>query len=138
MTDYFRIDGVNFLPLVDDAMIVNGQRTIDRANVLLTRYAAATGDRLQPVITSGFRSPEKNKSIPNAAAHSEHMQGNAVDIYDPDGLLDDWCMEQSETDGELGRIGLWLEHPSSTKGWCHLQTVQFRSWNRARPRWFYP
>ena len=82
-------------------------------------------------ITSGWRPPEVNASTPNAAARSKHMTGQAVDLYDPEGDLDDWCMAHQD---RLAAVGLWLEHPSATKGWCHLQSIPPRSGNRV----FYP
>lgn len=82
-------------------------------------------------ISSGWRPPSVNANTPNAAPRSKHMTGDAVDIYDPDGELDDWCMEHLDI---LAECGLWLEHPSATKGWSHLQQVPPRSGRRA----FYP
>lgn len=82
-------------------------------------------------ISSGWRPPSVNANTPNAAPRSKHMTGDAVDIYDPDGELDDWCMEHLDI---LAECGLWLEHPSATKGWCHLQQVPPRSGKRV----FYP
>lgn len=82
-------------------------------------------------ISSGWRPPSVNANTPNAAPRSKHMTGDAVDIYDPDGELDDWCMEHLDI---LAECGLWLEHPSATKGWSHLQQVPPRSGKRV----FYP
>jgi hypothetical protein len=57
----------------------------------------------------------------------------AVDIYDPDGDLDDWLMQPAGQQA-LVRLGLWLEHPAATRTWSHLQIVPPRSNNRV----FYP
>ena len=51
------------------------------------------------------------------AKKSAHKLGKAVDIYDPDGLLDKYL-----TDGKLETYGLYREHPDATQGWCHLST----------------
>lgn len=59
------------------------------------------------------------------------MTGQAVDLYDPDGALDDWCLAHPE---RLAEAGLWQEHPAATKGWLHLQSIPPRSRNRV----FYP
>jgi hypothetical protein len=82
-------------------------------------------------VTSGFRTPEINASIPNAAKRSKHMIGAAVDLDDADGKLDAWCMSHQEI---LKKLGLHLEHPSATKGWTHLQCISPKSGNIV----FYP
>jgi hypothetical protein len=61
------------------------------------------------------------------------MTGQAIDIYDPDGDLDDWLMT-IEGLAALEALGLWIEHPSATKSWSHLQTIPPKS----RRRVFYP
>lgn len=81
--------------------------------------------------TSGWRPASVNASIPGAAVFSNHMTGNAGDLYDPHGEIDDWCMAHQNF---LASIGLWLEHPAATKGWSHTQRVAPRSGNRV----FYP
>jgi hypothetical protein len=82
-------------------------------------------------VNSGFRPAAVNAGIPNAAPRSNHMKGLAIDLNDPEGALDDWCMANLKV---LEEIGLWLEHPGSTKGWCHIQAISPRSGNRV----FYP
>lgn len=82
-------------------------------------------------ITSGWRPPEINAGTKGAAPRSKHMSGNAVDLYDPEAEIDAWCMEHLDF---LAEAGLWLEHPSATKGWCHLQQVPPKSGRRV----FYP
>lgn len=85
------------------------------------------------VVSSGWRPPAVNASTPNAAPNSKHMTGQAIDIYDPDGDLDDWLMS-GEGQAALMGLGLWHEHPSATKGWAHVQTIPPRSGRRT----FYP
>lgn len=112
--------------------------TVDRANELLN-WAVSYGVTVDQhpanhsPVSSGWRPPEVNSSTPGAAARSKHMTGEAIDIYDPDGDLDEWLMT---TRGQeiLKTLGLWHEHPSATKGWAHVQTVPPRSGNRT----FYP
>lgn len=112
--------------------------TVDLANKLLERAAQAgitvpinprTGSRL----SSGWRPPSLNAKTPGAAPNSKHMTGQAVDVYDPEGDLDEWLMTDAGQQALL-QLGLWMEHPSATKGWCHLQTVPPRSGRRV----FYP
>ena len=99
---------------------------LSRVNSLLAVFGE---DR---AVNSGWRPPEVNSATPNAALKSKHMTGNAVDLADPEGDLDDWC---SENDGSrLIQYGLWMEHPAATKGWCHLQNLPPKSGKRV----FYP
>lgn len=106
--------------------------TVSRVNLLLF-HAVKDGIVLisgnkRSLVNSGWRPPAVNASTPGAAARSRHMTGQACDINDPTGALGAWCVENLS---ELAAIGLWLEHPSATRGWCHLQTVPPRSGNRA-------
>lgn len=110
----------------------NAEQTVKLANALLSefRFDVKT-DTEQRHVKSGWRPPEVNAATPNAALRSRHMTGQAIDIADPEGDLDEWCMSHTDT---LARLGLWLEHPASTKGWCHVQTIPPKSGNRV----FYP
>jgi hypothetical protein len=110
----------------------NATDLLARVNTLLLNAAAGAVDcAAEPVLASGWRPPAFNATVPNAAPNSKHMTGQAVDVRDPDGELDDWCVRNLET---LADLGLWMEHPASTKGWTHLQNVAPRSGNRI----FYP
>lgn len=92
-----------------------------------------TNPRTGSIVASGWRPPQVNASTPGAAIKSKHMTGEAIDIYDPDGDLDDWLMTE---DGQktLKDLGLWMEHPAATKGWAHIQSIPPRSGRRV----FYP
>ena len=57
---------------------------------------------------------------PAAVPDSPHIAGAACDLYDPHEALDAWCMAHGEV---LVALGLWLEHPDCTEGWCHVQIV---------------
>jgi len=108
-------------------------RTLERANALLAVFYEANPGAYRRGCNSGWRPPAVNAATKNAAKLSKHMTGHAIDIADPDGTLDKWCMtpagQQALTD-----IGLWLEHPSATPTWCHVQTVPPGSGRRV----FYP
>jgi hypothetical protein len=116
----------------------NAERMVDLTNAFL-REAAAAGVTLErsprtgSIITSGWRPPMINARIPNAAPRSNHLMARAVDLYDPDGDLDEWALSDAGQ-AVLTRLGLWLEHPAATKGWCHVQSVPPRSGRRV----FYP
>ena len=61
------------------------------------------------------------------------MTCEAIDLYDPDGDLDEWLLSDAGQRA-MADLGLWHEHPSATKGWAHLQTKPPRSGRRT----FYP
>lgn len=85
------------------------------------------------ILSSGWRPPVVNAGTRGAATNSKHMTCEAADVYDPDGDLDEWLMTD---DGQkaLTEIGLWMEHPSATKGWSHVQSIPPGSKRRV----FYP
>lgn len=123
---------VKFASDMTEAIRDNAKVTVERVNELLA-YMAADG---VPLIAdnstgslshSGWRPPAINQATKGAAVFSKHLTGQACDLYDPNNYLDEWCMNNLD---ELGRIGLWLESPNSTPGWCHVQTVPPRSGNR--------
>lgn len=105
----------------------NAQITVELVNQLLVAAAIADvrlelNPRTHSFVYSGWRSPEVNADIPGASIKSKHLSGQAVDLYDPEGDLDDWLMTE---DGQrtLHDLGLWMEHPACTKNWSHIQTV---------------
>ena len=112
--------------LTDDIRTA-AQETVARANLLVDAYRASTHNEEGRSVTSGWRPAGVNAATPGAAPRSKHMSGHAIDISDPEGDLDEWCLEHQDT---LAAIGLWLEHPSATKGWCHAQTLPPKSGKR--------
>jgi hypothetical protein len=111
----------------------NAQVTVDRANALIARFQAETGNATARRVNSGRRPPAVNAGTKNAAKKSKHMTGQAIDIGDDDEGLDRWRMSSAGR-AALDSIGLWLEHPSATPRWCHVQIVPPGSGNRV----FYP
>jgi hypothetical protein len=113
----------------------NAQRLLTRVNDILTELFKTRGIDLDinPKTKSlvsgeqygGWRPPE----CPIGAPRSAHKTGEAVDIYDPDGDIDD-----SIDDPLLRKHGLYREAPSATRGWCHLTTRAPKSGRRS----FYP
>lgn len=108
-----------------DEYRTNAAETVDKVNQLLESFGESRK------VVSGWRPAEINAATPNAALHSKHMTCEACDLSDPDGDLDEWALEHPEV---LQEIGLWQEHPASTKGWAHFQVVPPKSGNRC----FYP
>jgi hypothetical protein len=70
------------------------------------------------VPSSGYRPGHYNKKA-GGAKQSSHLSCEAIDIRDPLGEFAKWCLSHLK---ELERAGLYLEDPSRTKGWTHLQT----------------
>lgn len=99
----------------------NARETLRRVNNLL-RCAG-----MMCKVTSGWRPTAINAAVPGAARNSKHLFCIAVDLEDRNGALDAWCMAHLDT---LEELGLWLEHPDATPGWCHLQTQPPRSGSR--------
>lgn len=112
----------------------NAIETVRRANQLLELFYAHNPSAVRERdCNSGWRPSAVNAQVKNAAPKSKHMLGLAIDIGDDDGMLDKWLMTPNGQKA-LTTIGLWMEHPSATPRWSHLQTVPPGS-NR---RVFYP
>lgn len=102
------------------------------ADVLLARSAALeaemvadgvqfpvnpkTGTGISGEVYGGFRP----QSCPIGKPHSNHKEGRAEDRYDPDNLIDAWCMAHQD---RLQLHGIYIEHPDSTPHWSHWQSV---------------
>ena len=127
--------GYDAHPAITQAMRDQAER-LCRTAIRLLRAAQANGVTLDlspatgTIISlpgGGWRPPEYKTGAPNSA----HKQGMAVDLHDPDGDLDSWIMGRQYL---LADLGLAIEHPASTRGWCHITTRIPPSGNRV----FYP
>lgn len=104
----------------------------DNALDLLTKVNALLFDiplqeAVHPRINSGWRTVEHNAKVPGAAKKSKHITGQAIDLEDIEGALDEYLLARP---ARLVEHGLFMEHPLSTKGWCHLQSAPPGSGNR--------
>lgn len=88
---------------------------LSRVNMLLSLFKQDVEG-----VASGWRPPSYNAKVPNAAKKSKHMTGQAIDIKDEHTGFKDWCYDNQDL---LSLCGLWMEHPASTKQWCHLQSA---------------
>lgn len=95
---------------------------LDNAKVLLEKVNALLSDHgiLSCTVSSGWRPPSVNGAI-GGAKKSGHMIGKAIDIRDGTGELDSLIASKPEL---LRKYGLFLEDPSATKGWCHLDYIE--------------
>ncbi len=93
-------------------------------------------------ITSGLRTKEDQirvyaekgiTDITKIPMGSAHLSGQAIDVYDADGTLNQWCKDHEK---ELIEIGVWLETRQGS--WQHLQIKPFRSYKPGGTIWFNP
>jgi len=103
-----------------DEIRANAEILCGRANQLIAEFGEDRGLR------SGWRPATINKSA-GGATRSKHMLGQAVDIEDKDGRLDEFCKQNI---GLLEQLELWLEAPKYTESWAHIQCVPPRSGRR--------
>lgn len=118
--------------------------TAERLRNIETRLIPAVHKLMMRAIAAGVRFPENPKTgtcvsgdtlggfrpqeCAIGAPRSNHKQGLAVDLYDPAGEIDAWCMVNFP---ELEECGIWIEHPSATPGWSHWQCLSPKSGRRA-------
>ena len=112
-----------------DELRRNAAETVRRTNDLLYLFYIHNPTAKMRSVNSGWRPAAINGGIPGAATRSNHMVCKAVDLSDDDGALDAWLMSDRGQKA-LTEIGLWLEHPSATRGWCHVQISPPHSGNR--------
>lgn len=77
-------------------------------------------------VTSGYRTEEANLAA-GGSKNSWHKSARAIDLHDFDGKLDLYCTNNLSV---LEELGLYLEHPNNTLGWCHLQVKPPKSGKR--------
>jgi hypothetical protein len=70
------------------------------------------------IVNSGYRDPQHNAAI-GGARSSAHMFCQAADFRDLDRTLTHYCQTNLAI---LEQCGLWMEDPSYTPTWVHLQS----------------
>lgn len=90
----------------------NMKKLLDKVNQLLLMYGG-----IYYGVSSGYRPASINAAV-GGAKKSAHMECQAIDLRDPKGALAKWCEEHQK---HLVDLGLYLESPAHTSGWCHLQ-----------------
>lgn len=108
----------------------NAQKLLDKVNAMLdviNESHPGIGGAMNPHVNSGWRPAAYNATVPGAAVKSKHITGQAIDLDDDDGDLDEFLYANQKY---LNLAGLWMEHPAATKGWCHLQSEPPRSGSR--------
>jgi len=109
---------------------------LHRMNIVRKRYGKPM------IVTSGYRTMAdhlriyRNKGITDMASipmKSKHLDGSAIDIYDPDAVLYKWCKANEVF---LTQVGVWLEHRQGP--WQHFQIKPFGSYRPGKSIWFQP
>jgi len=105
--------------------------------ILLERVNLIRGEWGKPMtVTSGYRSKAdqiriyKEKGVTDESKipmKSRHLSAEAVDIYDPDRVLQEWILMHEK---RLEEIGLWCEDFSATPNWVHMQIQAPKSGKR--------
>jgi len=98
-----------------------------RADGVLFPNNPSTGNGISGNTFGGFRP----QNCPQGAPQSSHKEGLAVDRYDPDGKIDEWCFRNLD---RLESCGIYIEHPDSTLHWSHWTIKAPKSGRRV----FYP
>ena len=97
--------------------------------VRMNEVRAAYGKPM--IVTSGLRSETQQLELvqqgKSNSIHSKHEAGAACDIYDPDGELKKWVLDNVKI---LEVSGLWCEDFTSTPNWVHFQCLAPASGNR--------
>ena len=68
--------------------------------------------------------------VESKVPRTAHMTGEAIDINDPNGDLDNWLMDTAEGKQAVKELDLYIEHKDYTAGWCHVQIRKTKSGNR--------
>jgi len=74
--------------------------------------------KIETTVSSGYRPSAINKTI-GGAKLSTHTVCAGIDLHDSDGSIAKLLKSKLEI---LEFVGLWMEQPSFTKGWVHLDT----------------
>lgn len=116
-----------------DQVVANATSLLGKVNDLFNELVEVYGlhQFAKPETRSGWRPSAYNATVIGAAPNSKHITGNAIDLADNEGELDEFLYARTHL---LIKHGLYMEHPAATKSWCHLQDIPPRSGNRV----FYP
>lgn len=121
LRDYATTPGASWETMPEEVR-ANAIELLSKVNALLA--VIDLPEARTPKVNSGWRPKSYNDMVPGAAPNSKHITGQAIDIADPDGALDDFLMDRTYL---LARFGLYMEAPAFTKSWTHLQSVAPRS-----------
>lgn len=134
---------ITFKELLQDNQIsdipTNHQHNLEELLIAINIIRKAYGKPM--TISSCYRSLQKHKDIYRAKGiinppmGSQHLYGEAVDIYDPKQELQSWVLSNLDM---LEVAGLYCEDFSATPNWVHFQLRQFKSYKPGGTRFFKP
>jgi len=130
---YYKGRDKTYASELTDEIKANALVTVDRIKKLMLMFYADNLKAYDRGFNSGWRPQAVNSGTVGSAKKSKHLLALAGDVSDDDEALDKWCMSPKGLLA-LSECELWMEHPSATPRWCHLQTVPPKSGNRV----FYP
>lgn len=98
----------------------DGNRLIAKVSTLLSMAGINECE-----ITSGWRPLAHNFAI-GGAANSKHLFARAIDLWDPEKKIGEWCASNQDILRELGLYMESLDHTHAAanrmKRWTHLQS----------------
>jgi hypothetical protein len=98
---------------------------LDSLLVKMNKVREAYGKPMK--ISSGWRPASINGMIKGAAPRSNHMTGDACDVFDGNGAVMKWCLDNLKL---LTDLGLYLEDFRYTPNWVHFQQIRPKSGKR--------
>lgn len=122
LKEYYQGRDVAYTVHLTNQIRANAKLTVSRVNALLACFVAANPKAATRTVNSGWRPPSVNRSVKKAAKKSNHLVALACDLSDDDEQLDKWLLTKVGQQA-LVEIGLWMEDPSATPRWCHVQIV---------------
>lgn len=97
---------------LNDEIIDNSLILMKKVNALLSELGIEKAD-----VNSGWRPKTINDRTDGASKKSLHLSGSAIDIRDPSHVISKAIMKNPSI---LEKYNLWMEHPSATPTWTHL------------------
>jgi len=110
-----------FLSELVDPLPIRAEKLLLKVNQLLQHFGEFRH------VNSGWRPKAVQMKVNPKAMASKHITCDAIDLEDNLGKLKEWCVFNQD---KLEEVGLWMEHPSATPTWVHLQQVAPNSGNR--------
>lgn len=104
--------GPNNYDDLSDELKANAIEQLRRVNLFRTEYG------IPMIVDSGYRTPEHNAAI-GGAKDSSHCTCQAIDFRDTDNKLKEFIAKDPTI---LDRCDLYMEDPSTTTDWIHLQS----------------
>jgi hypothetical protein len=133
-----------------DSIPASHKKNLEKLVSVVNKLGEMLPDNLKGprLCNSGYRSSAKQMKIYKERAEKKqepftdgvfieskvpvtaHCAGEAIDINDPDGSLDNWLMDTPEGQKAVKELDLYVENKKHTPHWCHVQIRKTKSGNR--------